>query len=74
MSRTLLSPLPLGKCASHISCALPAMNRPLPAELKFRENTGGGGGKMSALLASGLLLWTAFLERWLSLAQDKAKF
>ena len=39
MSRTLLSPLPLGKCASHISCALPAMNRPLLAELKFRENT-----------------------------------
>ena len=40
MSLTLLTPLPPIKvCLWHISCALPAMNRPLPAELKFRENT-----------------------------------
>ena len=41
MSLALLPPLPpqIKMCLWHISCALPAMNRPLPPELKFRENT-----------------------------------
>ena len=40
MSLTLLPPFPPIKVRLwHISCALPAMNRPLPAELKFREHT-----------------------------------
>ena len=32
-------PFPLRKCASGAFFALPAMNGPLPAELKFKENT-----------------------------------
>ena len=38
----LLIPLPHPRrkvCLWHIFFALPAMNGPLPAELKFRENT-----------------------------------
>ena len=33
-------PIPLRKCASGAFFALLAMNGPLPAELKFKENTG----------------------------------
>ena len=33
-------PFPLGKFASGAFFALPAMNGPSPAELKFKENTG----------------------------------
>ena len=40
MFLTPLSPLPPGKCTSGTYSALPAMNGPFPAELKFRENTG----------------------------------
>ena len=44
MSLTPLPPSPPpGKCISGAYFfALPAMNGPLPAEIKFRENTGRG--------------------------------
>ena len=39
MSLTPLSPLPPRLLEKYIFFALPSMNGPLPAELKFRENT-----------------------------------
>ena len=46
MSLTALPPPPRKVRLWHIFYALPAMNDPLPAEQKFRENTAGFGDRM----------------------------
>ena len=61
MSLTLLPPLlPIKVYLWHISCALPAMNRRLPAELKFRENNACFMAYLNSDLSCHWFGW----ERW----------